>query len=110
MPLLKRSCVLVLLLVAFRIQGLPVPPVTAPDALGAVTAPVLMASADGTSFVPVIKVDAAERVHVAPPKGDSKIRQTQVDYKVTLPGGTRHLKIVWSRQMALDRVEIECGP
>ena len=55
-------------------------------------------------------VDAAERVHVAPPKGDSKIRQTQVDYKVALPGGTRHLKIVWSRQMALDRVEIECGP
>ena len=76
-------------------------------ALGAPSAPVFLASADGTAFAEVKAVKAAEFAHIAPPHAGDKNRQTQVDYTVALPAGARHLKIAWTRQMTLDRVEVE---
>jgi hypothetical protein len=78
-------------------------------ALGGPTAPVFMASSDGQTFTEVKGGHSVERAHIAPPHAGDKTRQTQVDYTVALPAGTSHLKIVWTRQMAVDRVEIECG-
>jgi beta-mannanase len=78
-------------------------------ALGAPAAPVFLASADGQTFAEAKRVTCVERAHIAPPHAGDKARQTQADYTVALPKGTRHLKIVWTRQMALDRVEIEWG-
>lgn len=63
-------------------------------------------SADGKAFKSV----AAERTgkrHSAPPHADSKRPQTQVDYVLAPPSGTRHVKLVWSGPAALDRVEID---
>jgi hypothetical protein len=48
----------------------------------------------------------AERAHIAPPHRGNQHRQTQVDYTLAPPPGTRHIKIVWSGAMALDRVEL----
>ncbi|OQC19619.1 MAG: hypothetical protein BWX70_03312 [Verrucomicrobia bacterium ADurb.Bin070] len=74
---------------------------------GAPTAPRFLASRDGQSFAEVPHVRAVERAHIAPPHAGDANRQTQVDYVVALPEGTRRVKMVWTRQMALDRVEIE---
>jgi len=70
-------------------------------------APRFLASRDGQSFAEVQKVRAVERIHIAPPHAGDANRQTQVDYTVPLPEGTRRIKVVWARQMALDRLEIE---
>ena len=77
--------------------------------LGPITDPAFLASPDGRQWTPVPPAKRQERQHIAPPIGGAaraKYSQTQVDYVVPLPSGTRHLKIVWTRQMAIDRVAI----
>jgi hypothetical protein len=73
-------------------------------AQGPVADPLFLGSADGASFASVRVADRAERAHIAPPhRGQHP--QTQVDYTLAPPAGTRHLKIVWAVPMALDRIE-----
>jgi hypothetical protein len=76
-------------------------------AQGEPVTPRFLASRDGESFADVQRVRAVERAHIAPPHAGDANRQTQVDYTVLLPEDTRRIKIVWARQMALDRLEIE---
>ncbi|HNX36549.1 MAG TPA: glycosyl hydrolase [Kiritimatiellia bacterium] len=78
-------------------------------AQGAVVDPVFLVSADGQTFVPAAPVSRAEKAHIAPPHRGNQHRQTQVDYTFAPSAGTRHVKIVWSVPMALDRVEL-CHP
>ncbi len=75
-------------------------------ASGPVSDPAFMASEDGQSFASVIAARRTERAHSAPPHRGDQYRQTQVDYVLLPPAGTRHLKLVWTAPMALDRVEI----
>jgi len=75
-------------------------------AQGPVVDPAFLVSSDGQTFAPALPVSRAEQAHVAPPHRGSQHRQTQVDYTLTPPAGTRRMKIVWSVPMALDRVEI----
>ncbi|MDX9868069.1 MAG: hypothetical protein RBT78_09110 [Kiritimatiellia bacterium] len=76
-------------------------------AQGGPSAPRFLAARDGQAFAEVTRVRAVERAHIAPPHAGDANRQTQADYTVALPEGTRRFKVVWTRQMALDRVEIE---
>jgi len=78
-------------------------------AQSAVVDPVFLVSADGQTFVPAAPVSRAEKAHIAPPHRGNQHRQTQVDYTFAPSAGTRHVKIVWSVPMALDRVEL-CHP
>jgi hypothetical protein len=75
-------------------------------AQGPVIDPVFSTSADGQTFVPVVPSARAEKAHIAPPHRGDQHRQTQVDYTLHPPVGVRHVKMVWSVPMALDRVEI----
>ena len=70
-----------------------------------VTDPAVQVSADGQTFA-AESVARMERKHIAPPHANSKQPRTQVDYVVTPPAGTRHMKFLWTGPMALDRVEI----
>jgi hypothetical protein len=79
--------------------------VTAFFQAGNVCDPVFLVSADGATFTAAAAA-RTERRHIAPPHADSKRPQTQVDYVVTPPTETRHMKLVWAGPMALDRVEI----
>ena len=65
-----------------------------------------LASADGAAYAPVLASRRTERAYVAPPHRGEQYRQTQVDYLFAPPTGTRHVKVVWAADMALDRVEI----
>jgi len=76
---------------------------------GPVADPAFLASAGGQRFAPVASARRTERAHIAPPHRGEHFRQTQVDYTFVPPAGTRHLKLVWSGPMALDRVEL-CHP
>ncbi len=75
-------------------------------AQGPVRDPLFLASADGADLAPVEAARREERAHLAPPHADGRHRQTQADYTIRLPPGTRHLKILWRGAMALDRVEL----
>jgi hypothetical protein len=79
--------------------------VTAFNQSGSASELLFQASSDGQRFAGV-SAARVERRHIAPPHADSKKPQTQVDYVVTPPTGTRHMKLVWARPMTLDRVEI----
>ena len=73
---------------------------------GPIRDPVFLASADGQTFAPAAISSRVERAYIAPPHRGDQHRRTQVDYTLAPPPGTRHLKVVWSTAMALDRVEI----
>ena len=75
-------------------------------AQGPVVDPVFLVSPDGQAFAPAAPASRAERPHIAPPHRGNQHRQTQVDYTLAPPAGTRHVKVVWSVPMALDRVEL----
>lgn len=75
-------------------------------AKGPVRDPAFLASADGAAYAPVLASRRTERAYVAPPHRGEQYRQTQVDYLFAPPTGTRHVKVVWAADMALDRVEI----
>lgn len=78
--------------------------------LGPVADPVFAAAGHDQNFLELRTAGAVtrvERAHGAPPHRGDQYRQTQVDYGVTPPPGTRHLKILWRAPMALDRVEID---
>lgn len=75
-------------------------------AQGPVAEPLFLASRDGQAFEAVVPSRRAERAHIAPPHRGNQHRQTQVDYTLAPPPGTRHIKVVWSGAMALDRVEL----
>ncbi len=75
-------------------------------AQGPVIDPAFLVSLDGQAFAPAFPSKRAEKAHSAPPHRGDQYRQTQVDYSLAMPAGSRHLKIVWSVPMALDRVEI----
>ncbi len=79
--------------------------VTAFFLAGQVSDPVIQVSADGKTFA-AASAARVEKKHSAPPHADSKRPQTQVDYVVTPAAGMRHVKLLWSGPMALDRVEI----
>jgi hypothetical protein len=75
-------------------------------AQGPVLEPVFLAAPEDGAFEEVAPASRAERLHIAPPHRGEQHRQTQADYVLALPAGTRRLKIVWSGAMALDRVEL----
>jgi len=75
-------------------------------ARGAACDPVFLASADGETYETVLPAARAERAHIAPPHQGEQYRQTQVDYTLLPPVGTRCVKLVWRGPMALDRVEL----
>ena len=75
-------------------------------AQGPVADPAFMGSSEGKTFAPVVPVKRTEKAHIAPPHRGDQHRRTQVDYTLAPPKGTRHVKIVWSVPMALDRVEL----
>ena len=79
--------------------------VTAFFLAGGVSDPDIEVSADGKTFT-AAPMARTERKHLAPPHANSKQPRSQVDYVVTPQEGTRHVKLVWSGPMALDRVEI----
>jgi len=75
-------------------------------AQGPAADPIFLVSADGQTFAPAAPASRAEKAHIAPPHRGDQYRQTQVDYVLVPPAGMRHIKIVWSAPMALDRVEL----
>ena len=75
-------------------------------AQGPAVDPVFAFSSDGRTFEPAAPASRAERAHLAPPHRGEQHRQTQVDYVLAPPARARHVKIVWSAPMALDRVEL----
>jgi hypothetical protein len=73
---------------------------------GPVVDPLFLGSADGATFAPVRMAGRVEKAHIAPPHRGTQHRQTQVDYTLAPSAGMRHVKVMWTVPMALDRVEI----